>query len=71
MKKPNLYNIFLQIQPYKDNRWKTPTHGGNLHPRKKQKNKLLSKNPKENSHTNIKITSKITGNKQSLFLNIS
>jgi hypothetical protein len=32
MTKTNLYNISPQIQPYKDNKWKTPTQGGKLHP---------------------------------------
>jgi hypothetical protein len=36
-----------------DNKWKTPTQGGKLHPRKKQESNLLSTNPKEDSHTNV------------------
>jgi hypothetical protein len=46
----------------KDNRWKTPTQGRKLHPRKKQE-RNLSTNPKEDSHTNIipLQTTKITG----------
>jgi hypothetical protein len=34
MTKPNLYNIFPQIQPFKDNKGKTPTKRGKLDPRK-------------------------------------
>jgi hypothetical protein len=37
MTKSNLHNIFPQIQPYKDNRWKALTQGGNVHPRKSKK----------------------------------
>jgi hypothetical protein len=40
MTKQNLHNIFPQIQqfsPTKNNRWKTRTHGGKLHPRKGKK----------------------------------
>ena len=36
----------------KDNRWKTPTQGGTLHPRKKQGSNL-STNLKEDSHRSI------------------
>jgi hypothetical protein len=33
--KPNFHTISLhKSSPTKDNRWKTPTHGGKLHPRK-------------------------------------
>jgi hypothetical protein len=61
MTKPNLYNIFPQISPTKDNTWKTPTQGGQLHPRKKQESNL-STNLKEDSHINIipPLTTKIT-----------
>ena len=43
-------------------------------PYKKQESNLLSTNPKEDSHTNIKITSKITGSNNHyslIFLNIN
>jgi hypothetical protein len=45
----------------KDNRWKTTTQGGKLHPRKKQESNL-STNPNKDSHTNIipPLTTKIT-----------
>jgi hypothetical protein len=35
MRKPNLNNIFPQIQTSRINKGKTPTQGGKLHPRKK------------------------------------
>ena len=37
MTKPNLHNIFLQIQPTKNNRWKTAQQGGKLYTRKRKK----------------------------------
>jgi hypothetical protein len=40
-----------------------PTQGGKPHPRKKQESNLLSTNPKEDNHTNLKIASTITGSK--------
>ena len=43
-------------------------------PWKKQESNLLSTNPKEDSHTNMKITSKLTGSKNHyslISLNIS
>jgi hypothetical protein len=43
---------FYKSSPTKDSRWKTPTQGGKLHPRKKQENNV-STNPKEDRHTNI------------------
>jgi hypothetical protein len=53
---------FHKSSPKKDNRWKTPTQGQKLHPRKKQESNL-STNPKEDSHTNVilPLTTKITG----------
>jgi hypothetical protein len=56
-----IYTIsFHKSSPIKDNRWKMPTQEGKLHLRKRKRNPL-STNPKEDNHTNIKITSKITG----------
>jgi hypothetical protein len=37
MTKPDLHNNFPRIQLYNHNRWKTPTQGGKLHPRKSKK----------------------------------
>jgi hypothetical protein len=37
MTKTNLPNIFPQIQPFKDNKWTTPTQGEKLHTRKSKK----------------------------------
>jgi hypothetical protein len=59
-----MYTIsFHKSSPTKDDRWKTPTQGGKLYPRKKQESNL-STNPKEDSHTNIipPLTTKITSN---------
>jgi hypothetical protein len=58
--KPNLHNIFPQIQHYKENantRMESIPWGGGGGTR----NNILSTNPKGDSQTNIKITSKITG----------
>jgi len=54
----------LKSSPTKDKRWKTPTQGGRLHPRKNKNIKLLAANPKEESHTNLipPLTTKITEN---------
>jgi hypothetical protein len=54
--------LFYKLGPTKDNRLKTPTQGGKLHPRKIRNVIFFQKNRKEDSHTNIKITSKIRGN---------
>jgi hypothetical protein len=35
--KTNLHKIFPKIQPSSDNKWKTPTQGEKLHPRKSKK----------------------------------
>jgi hypothetical protein len=49
-----IYTIsFHRSSPTNDNRWKTPTQGGKVQPRKKQESNLLSTNPKEDSHINI------------------
>jgi hypothetical protein len=37
MTKPNLTIAFHKSSPIEDNRWKTPTQGGKLDPRKKSK----------------------------------
>jgi hypothetical protein len=38
MTKKKIYTIsFHKSKPTKDNRWKTPTQGGKLHPRKSKK----------------------------------
>jgi hypothetical protein len=48
-----IYTISFHKSPSKDNKGKTPTQRGKLHPRKKQENNL-STNLKENSHMNKK-----------------
>jgi len=53
IRKPNLYNIFSQIQYYKNNRWNAPTQGGKLHHRKSKKVIFFATNPKEESQSNI------------------
>jgi hypothetical protein len=60
MTKTNLYNTIHKSSPTKDNTWKTPTQGEKLHSIKAKSN--LSKNPKEDSHTNIipPLTAKLT-----------
>jgi hypothetical protein len=67
--KKQIYTIsFHESSPTKDNRWKTPTQRGKLHPRKKQESNL-STNPKENRHTNrIPPLTKITGSNNYFFL---
>jgi hypothetical protein len=52
-----------------DNRWKTPTQGGKLNPRKKHESNI-SVNPKEDSHANRipPLTTKITGTNNHFFL---
>jgi hypothetical protein len=47
MTKPNLHNLFPQTQPYKDNRWKTPTQGGKLYSRKSKKVNFFQQNQKK------------------------
>jgi hypothetical protein len=63
-KKKFFYTIsFHKSSPTENNRWKTPKQGGNIHPRKRQENNLLTTNPKEDSHTTMipPLTTKITG----------
>ena len=69
---------FHKSSPTKDNKWKTPTQGGRLHPRKSKKVIFYQQNPKpkKDSHTSIipPLTTKTTGRKNhfsSVFLNIS
>jgi hypothetical protein len=60
--KTNLHNIFPKSSPVKDNRWKTPTQEGKLHPKTRV---IFQQNQK-----NIipPLTTKIK--QQPLFLNI-
>ena len=54
--RPNLDNIGPQIHPSKHDRWKTPTKKGNY----SIKTKRIK--PKEERHSNIILTTKITEN---------
>ena len=65
-----IYTIsFHKPNPTKDNRGKTAIQGGKLYPGKsKIVSNLLSSNPKEDDHSNIKITSKIRGSNNHYFL---
>jgi hypothetical protein len=61
MTKPNLHNIFPQIQPFKDNKGKTSTQREKLSSRKSKK--VPFNKPKEDKHMNriLTLATKITG----------
>jgi hypothetical protein len=58
------FTQYLSTNPaLQRNRWKTPTQGRKLHPRKIKKVIFFQQTQKEESHTNIipSLTTKITG----------
>ena len=65
MSKPNINNIFPEIQPCEGYSIGNPNTRRETIPKKKQESNLLTTNPKEEIHTNIipPLTTKVTGNK--------
>jgi hypothetical protein len=58
MTKSNLHSISHKSSISKDNRWKTPTQGGKLHPRKSKKEIFFqqTKRRKPHKHNSTSIT---------------
>jgi len=69
MTKCNTHISLYKYSSTKDNRWKTPTQGEELHPRKSKKVISLQRNQKKR-HTNIipPLTTKIAGSNNYYFL---